>query len=176
MPIFLSGLQTSERKKQGDLRDFLCFLLIHQLGVNDLTLLIPVPKCLPSFLTWLNHPVHLPVTVFITTLFWFNHPISWSWRNTLWHVALDCSASHPAWCWAMPSRVVSWQGWKNRARIQEIWERQHYLGLTPFFLQSHWYWPFPVTVIPCPSSVFVWVKAVCISGGNVQNMERASAV
>lgn len=62
MPIFLSGLQTGERKKQGEPQRF---LLIRQLGVNDLTLLIPVPKCLPSLLTWLNHPVPLPVTAFI---------------------------------------------------------------------------------------------------------------
>lgn len=35
---------------------------------------------------------------------------------------------------------------------------------------------FSVTVIPCPYGVFVWIKAVCISAENVQNMERARTV
>lgn len=44
MPVFLSGLQAGERKKQETSEISFAFLVIHQLGVNDLTLLFPVPK------------------------------------------------------------------------------------------------------------------------------------
>lgn len=63
MPVFLSGLQAGERKKQETSEISFAFLVIHQLGVNDLTLLFPVPKHLPSLWAQLNHPVPLPVAV-----------------------------------------------------------------------------------------------------------------
>jgi len=48
MPILLSCLQAGERDGESSEISF-AYLLIRQLGVNSLTLLIPVPKfCLPS--------------------------------------------------------------------------------------------------------------------------------
>lgn len=86
MPVFLSGLQTGERKKQGDLRDFLCLSFNPSAGCEWSHMAYPSTQtpAFPPDLVESRRP--FPRYCIQPQLwFWFSHPISWSWRSTLWH-------------------------------------------------------------------------------------------
>lgn len=125
--------------------------------------------CLPSGLGWITQCLYQLLCP-SATLFWFNHPISWSWRNTLWQVAPVCSAFHPRDAGLWHVGLSPGKGGREGGN-SEVLGMIALLGDDTFFA---WYWSSPI--IPCLSSKFVWIKAVCISGENVQNVERARAV